>query len=83
MRMTTLFSQTLRSSPADADLIGLPLRVTLGAKSLAQGGVEVKRRTHKESALVPPNEAVAHAQAEIAALFSDLRTLVIDVPFRE
>jgi len=29
----------------DADLIGCPVRVTVGAKAIEQGGVEVKART--------------------------------------
>ena len=48
----------------DADLIGLPVRVVAGAKGLAKGGFEIRRRTEKESAIVPP-EAAADA---IAAL---------------
>ena len=32
----------------DADLIGIPIRVTVAAKSLAKGGVEVKRRDQAE-----------------------------------
>ncbi len=32
----------------DADLIGIPWRVTLSARSIAQGGVEVKRRSESE-----------------------------------
>ncbi len=40
----------------DADLIGIPLRVTLGAKGLATGNLELKARTEadpKKSELVP------------------------------
>ena len=37
----------------DADLIGIPWRVTVGARSLAQGGVEVKRRNEKDRHLDP------------------------------
>lgn len=33
----------------DADLIGIPLRVTIGPKSLARGMVELKRRTEAQS----------------------------------
>jgi len=44
----------------DADLIGIPLRVTVGKKSLAQGSVELKSRTSgdpKHSELVPLAES--------------------------
>ena len=41
----------------DADLIGLPIRVVAGAKGLAKGGFEIRRRTERDSAIVPPAEA--------------------------
>jgi prolyl-tRNA synthetase len=49
----------------DADLIGFPVRVVVGAKGLAQGGVEVKRRADDKSAtrIVAPDEAVAAIRA--------------------
>jgi len=37
----------------DADLIGIPLRVTVGGKSLAAGNVEVKERTAAAATMVP------------------------------
>ncbi|MCP4424092.1 MAG: proline--tRNA ligase [Chloroflexi bacterium] len=40
----------------DADLIGVPWRITVGGRSLAQGGVEVKRRSQSERHLVPVGE---------------------------
>jgi prolyl-tRNA synthetase len=43
----------------DADLLGCPIRVVVGAKGLAKGGVEVKMRTSKEVAIVPVDQAVA------------------------
>ena len=51
----------------DADLIGFPVRVVVGAKGLANGGVEVKRRDQDKSQtkVVPVAEAAA---AVIAAL---------------
>jgi prolyl-tRNA synthetase len=51
----------------DADLIGIPLRVTVGARLAKDGVVEVReRRTGQETRLGP--EAVAeHARAWYAA----------------
>jgi prolyl-tRNA synthetase len=37
----------------DADLIGLPLRITLSPRSLEKDSIEVKRRDATESELVP------------------------------
>ena len=45
----------------DADLIGIPLRVTVGAKGLQRGGVELKPRSEpnpKQAELVPLDLAV-------------------------
>ena len=44
----------------DADLIGFPVRVVVGAKGLANGGVEVKRRSEDKSMtrVVAPEAAV-------------------------
>jgi prolyl-tRNA synthetase len=45
----------------DADLIGIPLRLTVGGKSLAAGNVELKARTEsdpKKAELVPVDAAV-------------------------
>lgn len=36
----------------DADLIGIPLRLTVGSRSLVAGGVEVKRRSVTETEIV-------------------------------
>jgi prolyl-tRNA synthetase len=43
----------------DADLIGLPVRVTVGPRALARGCVEVKRRSEREAVEVPVGEAAA------------------------
>jgi prolyl-tRNA synthetase len=52
----------------DADLIGCPIRVVVGAKGLAKGGVEVKLRTSKAFDLVP----VEQATTAISALVNEL-----------
>jgi prolyl-tRNA synthetase len=43
----------------DADLIGCPVRVTVGEKGLKEGMVEIKIRTRKDSQLVPLEEIVS------------------------
>jgi prolyl-tRNA synthetase len=42
----------------DADLLGIPWRIVIGDKNLANGMVEVKQRGEKEAVLVPLAEAV-------------------------
>ena len=42
----------------DADLVGFPVQVVVGAKSLADGKVEVSLRRDRQKQLVPVMEAV-------------------------
>ena len=42
----------------DADLIGIPLRIVVGERGLAEGNVEVKRRTDDKPTGVPFEQAV-------------------------
>ncbi len=44
---------------ADADLIGIPYRVLVSEKSLKAGGVEVKKRTEKDSSIVAIDKIIA------------------------
>ncbi len=47
----------------DADLIGIPVRITVGRRSLADGVVELKRRDSAEVEKVAPGEAGKRAMA--------------------
>jgi prolyl-tRNA synthetase len=57
---------------ADADLIGMPLRLTVSARSLERGGVELKRRDAAETVIVPVEDAVERVQEEIAAMYREI-----------
>ena len=52
----------------DADLIGFPVRVVVGAKGLANGGVEIKRRDQDKSQtkIVAPADAFEAIKAALA-----------------
>lgn len=65
----------------DADLIGLPLRVTVGAKALQEGGVELKRRSATEKQLVALDALLPTVQIELAELRAELAARVQTVPF--
>lgn len=67
----------------DADLIGAPLRITVGDRSLKQGGVELKRRTSKDKTLILMHEAVERVQAEIASSYAELVRSVATPPYPE
>ena len=51
----------------DADLVGIPLRVTVGARSLQEGVAELKIRTSGEQSSVPIGELVSVLQQHIDA----------------
>ena len=53
----------------DADLIGIPLRLTIGGKGLKEGIIELKWRTQKDVAKVP----LAEAEARVAASVTEAR----------
>ncbi len=50
----------------DADLIGIPLRVTIGQKNLVSGNVELKIRKSGETKIYPLEKIVSEIQKNIA-----------------
>ena len=52
----------------DADLIGIPLRLTIGAKGLKEGLVELKRRNAKEVVKVPVAELDQRVRAAVGQM---------------
>jgi prolyl-tRNA synthetase len=67
---------------ADADLIGLPIRLTVSNKSLSAGGVEMKRRDQAARVVVAAADLIGRVRAEMQTLFDDLAKKVVTVPFR-
>ena len=57
----------------DADLIGLPLRITVSARSLQNGGFEFKRRDKDERWIVPTDEAIKAIQLTLKSLAQDVQ----------
>ena len=49
----------------DADLLGIPWRIVVGDKNLANGKIELKRRSEKDPRLVSPADAVAEIAGAI------------------
>jgi prolyl-tRNA synthetase len=66
----------------DADLIGIPIRITVSARSLAKGGVEMKRRDQSETEIVPESSLIARLQTEIRVMQDTILSKVVDIPFR-
>jgi len=66
----------------DADLLGLPLRLTVSERALCQGGVEFKRRDRPERVVVPSADVLPQVQAVLSALRDEVMRNV-KVPFVE
>jgi prolyl-tRNA synthetase len=48
---------------ADADLIGIPFRLTVSARTLKENAVELKGRTEEKGVMIPRGEIVAKVRA--------------------
>ena len=48
----------------DADLLGMPVRMTLGPRSLEKGGVEVRDRRSGETTIIAVAEAARAVRAD-------------------
>jgi len=57
----------------DADLIGIPVRVTVGRKSVAEGNVEIKLRAESQSRKVPIEKAADKTIELVNSLKEKLR----------
>ena len=57
----------------DADLLGIPLRITIGNKSIAAGCVEMKLRSESESQKVPLEEAAQKTAELVNSLKEQLK----------
>lgn len=67
----------------DADLIGVPLRLTVSKRALSNGGVEFKHRGVAEGRIIPQDEVVTTLQAEIKALHDAIAERIVAEPYRE
>jgi prolyl-tRNA synthetase len=56
----------------DADLIGIPLRIIVGKKSLADGVVEFSHRRDDTKQKMPPDQAVQHVIDTVKAELAEL-----------
>ena len=58
----------------DADLIGLPLRLTISGRSLQNGGFEFKRRDQDDRRIVPQAEGIVAIKDEIMKLHQEIQS---------
>jgi prolyl-tRNA synthetase len=65
----------------DADLIGIPIRLTVSKRSLEAGGVEFKLRHGTERVVIPEGEIVSYVQEQIEALRAEIAEKVVAIPY--
>ncbi len=66
---------------ADADLIGIPLRLTLSSRTLKEKSVEIKRRDQAEARQVGIADAIKAIRESIEKLFSEIADGVVGIPY--
>jgi prolyl-tRNA synthetase len=67
----------------DADLIGLPIRLTVGERSLKEGGAELKLRHAEEKRLVKLDEVLAVVTRTKEELLAAIKAKIVTVPFEQ
>jgi prolyl-tRNA synthetase len=67
----------------DADLIGLPIRITVSERSLKEGGVEVKLRRETEKRTVRIDKVVEEILKVKENLLAEINEKVVTFPFEE
>jgi prolyl-tRNA synthetase len=65
----------------DADLIGLPVRLTVSERALGLGGGEMKLRREQDKIIVPLDETLARIKSVIQSLQDEIAVKIIPVPY--
>jgi len=66
----------------DADLIGIPIRLTVSGRALKAGGFELKLRRSPDRVVIPASEVVARVKGRIAALRAEIDAQVAPVTYQ-
>ena len=67
----------------DADLLGIPIRLTVGGKGLKNGIVEMKLRRNGETGELPLSTIVQEVQALIAVEMARIQARVVPMPLTD
>ena len=65
----------------DADLLGIPIRLTVSKRAIEAGGFEFKLRHSPERVVIPQGEIVSHVKGQIEALRTELAEKLMAVPY--
>jgi len=57
----------------DADLLGIPVRVTVGSRGIKKGEIEIKLRSESEIMVVPIKNATAVIREKVEALYDSVK----------
>ncbi|TFH36688.1 MAG: proline--tRNA ligase [Anaerolineales bacterium] len=66
---------------ADADLIGIPLRLTLSSRTLKENSLEVKRRDQSEARQIKLDGALQEIQTILRELMEEIAETIVTIPF--
>jgi len=67
----------------DADLIGLPIRLTVSERALGQNGVEFKLRNSNDKSIIQLNHVVGLVKEQSQNLYTAIQANVSTIPFEE
>lgn len=67
----------------DADLIGLPIRLTVSERSMKAGGVEFKLRSQPEKEIIGYDEVIERVKFELSKLHEEIAARLVEAPFIE
>jgi prolyl-tRNA synthetase len=65
----------------DADLIGIPIRLTVSGRALEAGGFELKLRHSPDRVVIPASEVIVRVKEQIEALQAEIDAQVVPVPY--
>ncbi len=65
----------------DADLIGIPIRLTVSKRSLAAGGVELKLRRSSERTVIPLDDVLHRVKETIKDLQDEIAEKIVAIPY--
>ena len=67
----------------DADLIGLPIRLTVSTRSLKQDAIEFKRRDQEERTMIPFDDLISTITQEIERMKANIAANVVEISLNE
>jgi prolyl-tRNA synthetase len=67
----------------DADLIGIPIRLTVSERALKQGGVEFKRRDLSEKSILSREEILSFVEHLIGQMEADIEAKLVEVAYND